>query len=926
MVISASFGLGPTMDAYFVAAAFPLLLAQLFSSALEAAVIPVYSRLRMRSDRESASRLLSTLVNCLALGSLPLLLVLIALRQPLIFLSAPGLDPLRFRQALDLAPLFYLALPLNLSIGVLECTLNAEGQFGWPAYAGVLVPLTTALLTLIGGKTWGIVVLCVGGLVGTALQLVIVSVRARKARLHYRLALDLRNPDLRVILSAAWPLLSGALIVQSSPMVDQIFASMLPAGSISAFSYALKFLSIFIGVIFVSVGRAILPYLARQAALNDPDYHAFKATLRLYVWAVGFCVLLLSILLLLLRYPLVELLFQRGAFSAADTRTTVTILSGFVPGLTPMALVFLFSRAFNALGETRIPLVLALVSIGINACFDAIFAHFWQGFGIALATSMTSLATSLLLAGLLYRRIGTLQILRMPPEIQAMVARLKLSRAEKSCLSPLHWLNQCFHTADLRQSLLLAGLTLVALTVGALAVAHNALVTLSIGIGLLLLLCFLRYPFGLLLAWASINVCIGSFLPFFNGNHLDRMLIFPVLCLLPVLPWKEVSRRVVHAFGWFALYLGWVLSGIGLSPLDSGTFLTLWLSMLASIGVGALTLILVTTRKRLFELINVLLITALLVALFGLYGFVTQQRGEVDPETAAFRITSLFTQATTFAFYLSPLIPLAFYCCLYARGVYRLCYIAVLLCLTAALFLTFTRSAYMGLLPGMIIISLCMPVLWRRLLLIGELLLCCGVWLCPAWSEHQFLLARFFNADTATLNGRLYLWQALMRNFQVTRWLGSGLQSSDQLLIYLHVGAAGQGVIGTAPHSLFLGTLYDHGLIGLCLLCMAFLSLGSCLLQGIRKSRGERRMLYAVALASLISILLQSLGSRDLWIQAASASFWMVVTLPLARCWPGNETILSKSLNGDSSPLTESSPAPGFFPLCRLRKCVEGEV
>src|SRR5262249_28514158 len=272
VVISASFGAGATLDAYFVAAAFPLLLVQLLSSALEAAVIPLYSRLRMYSDRESASRLLSTLVNALVLTSVPLVLIFMALRQPLLFLSAPGLDPLRFHQALVLAPVLYLAVPLSLVIGVLECGLNAEGQFGWPAYAGVLVPLTTAILTLIGGKTWGMPVLCVGGLAGTALQLLVVGIRVRQARLRYRLVLDVRNPDLRVILSTVWPILLGALIIQGSPMVDQMFASMLPVGSISAFNYALKLLSTFIGIIFVSIGRAALPYLARQAALGDPSY------------------------------------------------------------------------------------------------------------------------------------------------------------------------------------------------------------------------------------------------------------------------------------------------------------------------------------------------------------------------------------------------------------------------------------------------------------------------------------------------------------------------------------------------------------------------------------------------------------------------------------------------------------------------------
>ena len=286
---------------------------------------------------------------------------------------------------------------------------------------------------------------------------------------------------------------------------------------------------------------------------------------------------------------------------------------------------------------------------------------------------------------------------------------------------------------------------------------RDALMTLRIGIGLLLLQCLLRYPFVLLLAWASLNVCLGSSLSAFNGTNLDMVLILPLLCVLTFLPWKEIIGRMPGLI-WLALYLGWVLAGIGLSPLATRAFLTLWLTMLASVGVGALTIALVTTRRRLCRLVDTLLVTALLVALYSLYGFVTHQHGELDPDTSLFRVTSLFTQATTLAFYLSSLIPLAFYRCFYTRGVVRLIGIAIMLCLLGALLLTFTRSAYVSVFVGILIVALCLPVHRVRLLVICGLPLLCGVALYLGWSGHLLLLARFFNGDVATFNGRfIYL-------------------------------------------------------------------------------------------------------------------------------------------------------------------------
>ncbi len=893
IVVSASFGAGASMDAYFVAAAFPLLLVQLMGSAIEAAVIPVYSRLRMRASREETSRLFSTLLNSLILGALPLSLLLLILRQPLVFFSAPGFDPARLGQAVTLTPLLYLVVPLSLVLGLLECLLNAEGQFGWPAYAGLLVPLTTALLTWLGGRTYGVWVLCSGALGGTLLQLAVVLVRAHRARLQYQLVLDWRSVHFRTILRAAWPVLLGALISQGSPLVDQIFASTLAAGNISALSYALKLVSLFSGVLFVSLGRAMLPYLSRQAGLGDPVYRAFKSTLRLYLWSLILCTLVLSLGMFLIAEPLVQVLFQRGAFSVAAAESVSAMLRGFMIGLVPMAVNFLLVRAFNALGETRIPMRIACLSVCANALFDALFARLWQGPGIALATSLVYLVNSVLLLTLLHRRIGNLQLWRCPPEIWAVYVRFR--RALLACFRSEEkryadgigkgtrfaaWLIE----STWGQRLAGAMLILLVLAGGAVASAHNALLTLRVTGGSLLVLCLLRYPYVLLLALASINLGIGSSLPLMNGNHLDVVLFVPMLLWLCFLPWRKLAGRV-PGLVWQALYLIWVLAGITLSPLTTRAFLTLWLTMLAYPAASVLAVALLTTRRRLLGLVDTLLVTALLAALYGLYGFLTHQHGEVDPQTHVFRITSLFTQATTFALYLSLLIPLALYRCWFSQGIARALSVLVTLCLFTALVLTFTRAAYMGVFGEVLLMVLCVPGRRVRLWTLAGLSAACGLTILLSLYGQLPLLARFFNGDLATLNGRIYLWQALLSRFQLTQWLGNGLQAADSVLSYLRVGSNGRGVIGSAPHNLYLGTLYDHGVIGLGLLAAIFLSLGRALLRGVRGGSGERRMLYALALAALSNLLLQSFVSRDIWIQQVGIPFWLVAALPFALCW-----------------------------------------
>ncbi len=414
IVVTSHFGAGAIMDAYIVAASLPLLMGTLLVDAIRGSVVPVYARLRTDATQELGSAFFSTFLNLLAIGAAALTLVMLLFRRHVLLLMAPALDARRMALALELAPFIFPTLVLTVAIGLLECLLNTEGQFAWPAYAGALVPLSSSIVVLVAAKHLGILALCVGVLVGLALQSGICVVRLRRVKLVYRPTIDLRHPALTAIVVAALPILLGGLIDQASPVIDQIFASFLSGGSISALSYALKLISVPVGVMFASLGRAALPYLSHQAAAADMP--AFKGTLRLYLWAVGIGATALSVLMVVLAQPLVRILFQRGAFTAEQTDLTARTLTGFAIGLTPMAFGFLISKAFLALGKLRILVYIAVLTVIANAALDYVFARLWQSFGIALATSAVYLLSTILLLAALRRLIGRLGLFAPPPE------------------------------------------------------------------------------------------------------------------------------------------------------------------------------------------------------------------------------------------------------------------------------------------------------------------------------------------------------------------------------------------------------------------------------------------------------------------------------------------------------------------------------
>jgi O-antigen ligase len=153
------------------------------------------------------------------------------------------------------------------------------------------------------------------------------------------------------------------------------------------------------------------------------------------------------------------------------------------------------------------------------------------------------------------------------------------------------------------------------------------------------------------------------------------------------------------------------------------------------------------------------------------------------------------------------------------------------------------------------------------------------------------LFERFANtgSELATANGRTYLWHALLQYFDPTQLNGYGLGAGQALLTHLQIGTNGElnnGLVATAPSNLFIGTLYDQGIIGLALLISAFVVLAGSLIAGIRAATGDRRVLFAMSILMLINALIQSIDVDDLLsLQPAGTYFWIMAALPFAAHW-----------------------------------------
>jgi putative peptidoglycan lipid II flippase len=210
------------------------------------------------------------------------------------------------------------------------------------------------------------------------------------------------TPQVRRTLAIMGPGALGAGMTQVNLLISTALASFLPGGSVSYLYYADRLNQLPLGVVGIAVGTAILPPLSRHLRLGE--HGAAVATQNRGLELALLLTLPAAVALAVLARPILEVLFQRGAFSAADTTATAAALAAYAAGLPAFVLVKVLAPAFFARHDTATPVKIAVTAMAVNLALTLILMQFLAHVGIALATSCAGWLNALTLLALLVRR------------------------------------------------------------------------------------------------------------------------------------------------------------------------------------------------------------------------------------------------------------------------------------------------------------------------------------------------------------------------------------------------------------------------------------------------------------------------------------------------------------------------------------------
>jgi putative peptidoglycan lipid II flippase len=396
-VIGAQFAGDPgELDAFWAAFRIPdTIFNLLVAGALAAAFIPVFTSYLAKEREQEAWRVASSVMNAMLIALIALSAVMWLAAPYLVPLMVPLFDQEQLELTTELTRIMLLS-PIFMGLSSLFTgVLNSYRQFLSGATAPLVYNAVIILFAFFASPFVGIHALAYGVIVGAAMMWLVQVPELTFRRTRYVLSMDLGHPGVREIASLAGPRTLAIAVVQVIFFVDLNLASRMPEGSITALYYAFQLTMLPLGVFSIAISAAVFPALSRYASLGQPG--RMRDVLEQAIRWIVFLTLPTIIVMIVLRRPIVHLLFQYGEFGDQMRELTALAFLFYALGLVGHALVQILARAYYATKDAKTPLVLTVVSVVVNIALSILLAPSLGINGLALANSIATLVEATLL-------------------------------------------------------------------------------------------------------------------------------------------------------------------------------------------------------------------------------------------------------------------------------------------------------------------------------------------------------------------------------------------------------------------------------------------------------------------------------------------------------------------------------------------------
>jgi putative peptidoglycan lipid II flippase len=385
IIAAAIFGASTKRDSYFAAVVIPDYVTTVLLGSLTVTFIPIFIEYETRKNKAQAWKVASVFTNLMFLVLFGISLLGFIFAKRLISVTAPGFKGVELSLTTSLLRIILPSIIFSGLASLLSSIYYAEHRFIRPAIGPIINAVLMLICVVLLAPYWGIKSLAFGHLIGAVVGFfILVPILFKQDR--YRFSWDFHNEGVTQIIKVMSPLVFAGIFYRATTVIERMIASTLPTGSISYLGYATKITTILGTIATMGISTTIFPLMARSWAEND------LAKVRKY-FAKGVRIIMLitfpiTTVFVVLRVPIIQVVFERGAFDHRTTMAVANVLAILMVAFITSGLGNIVGKGFYIAQKTKVVAILGIIGILIYLSAAYFLSRTLSYVGLAIATSI----------------------------------------------------------------------------------------------------------------------------------------------------------------------------------------------------------------------------------------------------------------------------------------------------------------------------------------------------------------------------------------------------------------------------------------------------------------------------------------------------------------------------------------------------------
>lgn len=403
LVMSYYFGAGAVTDAFIISQTLPKYLFNFILDGVSACFIPIYLRIKNDSNEYEANEFSNKILTIMLVMSIIVILLVEINTEFIINIVAPGFSSKTMKYAVIFSKITILTIIFSSIQILLMSYLNGNEKFLFPALIGLPSNLVSILFYILAG-TYSIYYLPISMPLSTLGMIVLLIIGIRKENYKIKLNFRIKDENVKLLCMNAIPIIIGISANSINKLIDKNLASFFLEGGISSLNYAQLLNNFLLNIFVFSLATVLFSSISRMAA--ERNYLKMKEKMIESINIVGMLIIPMSIGMMLLSVPIIKFVLLRGAFTEQSVYITGNALFFYSIGTIGYGLREIIVRGFYAISDTKTPLKNSIIGIIVNIILNLILSRYMGLGGLALATSISAIVTTIMLFVSLRKKIG----------------------------------------------------------------------------------------------------------------------------------------------------------------------------------------------------------------------------------------------------------------------------------------------------------------------------------------------------------------------------------------------------------------------------------------------------------------------------------------------------------------------------------------